>query len=84
MQQSAVESDQAESKSLQLSIPHTKSPAQWASSSQSPSPLAQGDEAVQQLQLSLEINQLASQPEVTDSQNVFFFNLNLCTKPAVV
>ena len=79
MQQSAVESGQAESKSLQLSIPHTRSPAQWASSSQSPSPLAQGDEASQQLQLSLEINQLASQPEVTDSQNGF-----LHTKPAVV
>ena len=32
----------------QLSVPHTRSPAQWESESQSPSPRLQGEEEVQQ------------------------------------
>ena len=55
------------SKSLQLSVPHTKLPKHSESLSQSPSPMEQGYESVQQPESSA----FASQPEVTYSQNVF-------------
>ena len=67
VQQSKEESVQAVSKSLQLSVPHTKSPAQSVSLSQSPQPWGHGNEEEQQLQSSA----LASQSEVTNSSNVF-------------
>ena len=62
VQMSAVESFQAESKAPALSSPHIKLPAQFESSSQSPSPKAHGNVSVQQPLSSL----LASQPEVKE------------------
>ena len=67
VQQSNAESVQVVSKSLQLSVPHTKLPEQSISASQSPQPWAHGNEEEQQLQSSW----LASQSEVTHSSNVF-------------
>ena len=42
------------SPAVQLSAPHTRSPAQWLSRSQSPSPTPQGEAAVQQEKLLLD------------------------------
>ena len=50
----AAQQSRLESPASQLSAPHTKSPAQWLSRSQSPSPALQGEDTVQQEKLLLE------------------------------
>ena len=46
-----TQQSRVESPASQLSAPHTKSPAQWLSRSQSPSPALQGEASVQQEKL---------------------------------
>ena len=46
-----TQQSRVESPASQLSVPHTKSPAQWLSRSQSPSPTPQGEASVQQAKL---------------------------------
>ena len=51
---SLTQQSRLESPAAQLSVPHTRSPAQWLSRSQSPSPTLQGEASVQQEKLLLD------------------------------